>query len=60
MNRKQPWKNQLWNVSLFPALASSEQGSGPPEPAPRGGSSLGRPALLTVTEEPANELARAA
>lgn len=64
MTHKQAWKNQLWNVSLFPAAPLAQAGSAgavtPPEPAPRGGSSLTRPALLSVSEPPSAPLARAA
>lgn len=60
MNRTQAWKNQLWNVSLFPVCNDRRESFEPPEPAPRGGSSLARPALLSVSEQPVATLARAA
>jgi hypothetical protein len=61
MNRQQAWKNQLWNVCLFPVCNDRQDRFDPPEPAPRGGSSVGSPALLSVTEQPATAtFARAA
>ena len=60
MNRKQDWKDQLWNVSLFPICNDPQDGSGQPEPAPRGGSSVTRPALLAVTEQPVTSFVEAA
>lgn len=60
MQPKPIWKNQLWNVSLFPVCNDRPEGSEPPEPAPRGGSSLARPALLAIAEPPALPLSRAA
>ncbi len=56
MNRTQAWKNQLWNVSLLPTAPAQT----PPEPPPGVGNALARPALLSVVEQPAIALARAA
>jgi len=60
MTRKNTWKDQLWNVSLLPTV-QVDGGSGPPPgPAPRGGSALNRPALLTEIDPTAPALAQAA
>jgi hypothetical protein len=47
--RKNPWKEQLWNVSLLPA-ATLPPASGPAlRPEPRAGEgALATPALLSV------------
>lgn len=50
MNRKNSLKDQLWNVSLLPTVKVESSSGPPPGPAPRGGSSLNRPAVLSLTE----------
>jgi hypothetical protein len=60
MSRKNTWKDELWNVSLLPTVGVAQSSGPPPSPAPRGGASLGRPALLSVAEVPAQVLAQAA
>jgi hypothetical protein len=57
-NRKNTWKDELWNVSLLPAVkvrATAEPPSGPLD----GSTALARPALLSLSEAPA-ELRQAA
>jgi hypothetical protein len=50
MNRKSPLKDQLWNVSLLPTV-KVEPSAGPPSgPAPRGGSALNSPAVLSFAD----------
>lgn len=60
MTRKNPWKDQLWNLSLLPTVQVGS-GSGPsPDPAPRGGTALTQPALLTESGAAVPAFARAA
>jgi hypothetical protein len=50
-NRKNSWKDELWNVSLLPTVQVA-QGSDPPlGPSPGGGQALEQPALLSLRED---------
>lgn len=59
MTRKNPLKEELWNVSLLPTV-KVEPSAGPPGPAPRGGSSVNRPALLSLAATEASPASFAA
>jgi hypothetical protein len=48
---KNPWNDQLWNVSLLPVASTRPSQDPPEEPAPNGGTALRCPALLSVREE---------
>jgi hypothetical protein len=51
VNAKKAWKEQLWNVSLFPAPALSLVAPAN-QPGPfSGGSSARTPSLLSVSED---------
>jgi hypothetical protein len=59
--RQNPWKDELWNVSLLPAVKTAPPTQPPRGPGPAGGKSLETPALLSVSEAAeAPNLARAA
>ena len=60
MSRERALKNQLWNVSLFPVCNDRAANVDPPEPAPRGGSAVPCPALLSAIEQPSVPTVRAA
>jgi hypothetical protein len=49
-NRKNAWKNELWNVSLLPTVKVSQGAEPPLGPGPAGGRALEAPALLSVSE----------
>ena len=58
---KNPWNDQLWNVSLLPTVSATVTLGPPPGPGPATVSALGAPALLSVSEDaPPRELAEAA
>lgn len=49
VTRKNAWKDELWNVSLLPAVkvrSAAEPPTGPED----GSTALARPALLSATE----------
>ncbi len=54
-----PWKD-VWNVSLLPTVAPTRTAGPPPGPGPADGRALGRPALLSVSEDTTTRLAEAA
>lgn len=60
--RKNPWKEQLWNVSLLPAATLPPSSSPAFRPEPRAGAgALATPALLSVVLDASRvELAEAA
>ena len=58
--RKDPWQEQLWNVSLLPAATLPPAGKPSSDPAPQG-SALQAPAILSSCEAlPSALAARAA
>jgi hypothetical protein len=50
MTRKNSIKDQLWNVSLLPTVKVEPSAGPPPGPAPRGGTALSRPAVLSLAD----------
>lgn len=46
-----PWKQELWNVSLLPTVRVAATVGPPPGPGPSTVSALGAPALLSVSED---------
>jgi hypothetical protein len=50
LTRKNPWKDELWNVSLLPTVKATPCAEPPPGPGPAGGRALQTPALLSLQE----------
>jgi hypothetical protein len=50
-NRKNAWKDELWNVSLLPTVQVAQDNDPPRGPCPGGGKALEQPAVLSLRED---------
>ena len=59
LNRKNAWKDELWNVSLLPAVKVRPEAV-PPTGPEDGSTALVRPALLSATDAASSFVRQAA